>query len=80
MTNYYEKGSSYMSPSDRQDSITLAQAFNLVHAEWLAASKLVDENTQDKFMLRVGYIYALITQTRKKMLSSSAEQQKGLNI
>ena len=71
MANYAE---------ERQDAITLAQAFNLVHAEWLAASKLVDDSNQDKFQGRVGYIYALITQTRKKMLSSSAEQQKGLNI
>lgn len=71
MVNYAE---------ERQDAITLAQAFNLVHAEYLAASKLVDENTQEKFQGRVGYIYALITQTRKKMLSSSAQEQKGLNL
>lgn len=68
--NYYE---------DRQDSITLAQAFNLVHAEWLAASKLVDDINQEKFQDRVGYIYALIKQTRNKMLATGPIQ-KGLNL
>lgn len=70
MTNYAE---------ERQDAITLAQAFNLVHAEWLERNMLVDEKNQDKFQGRVNYIYALITQTRNKMFRT-AEQQKGLNI